>query len=353
MRPFLSDAGRTRAPSGNRHTRRTFLVTSGRFAVMGAALASGVGRARAAGAASQANVGLSNIACHAPTYAALSQGFFKDEGLDVTVVNTTATVNGALASLASGAIDAGTATLWSTIPPRLTPGKALGEIVVTAPIQRGCIALSVLADSDAQSLADLRGTKIAGSEFLFGSALVDAGVDPNFEIAWLPAPAAAEAFAVLQSGQFAAVQSADGQGALLEVVGAARMLVVNNTPPAESNYCCGVVMNASTIRNDRAKAAAITRAMMRGAAWSEANRSEIAAVMRDSMTMPAQREITQDDMEAALDMQAFVPMAETARPLLIAQFADYLSYGLPVDGPMDATTLVSRFFMPITDEVMA
>jgi ABC-type nitrate/sulfonate/bicarbonate transport system substrate-binding protein len=304
-----------------------------------------------AGAASQANIGLSNIACHASTYAALSQGFFNDEGLDVTIVNTT--VNGAIPLLASGAIDAGTATLWSTIPPRLSPGRVLGDIVVTAPIQRGCIALSVLADSDAQSLAGLRGTTVAGSEFLFGSALADAGVDPNVDIVWFPAPGAAEAFPVLQSGQFAAVQSADGQGALLEAVGAARMLVVNNTAPAEGTYCCGVVMNASSVKSDRAKAGAITRAMMRGSAWAEANRSEIAAQMRESMTMPAQREITQEDMEAALEMQAFVPMAEAARPILIDQFADYLRYGLPVDGPMDAATLVGRFFMPVTDEVIA
>jgi ABC-type nitrate/sulfonate/bicarbonate transport system substrate-binding protein len=354
MGPSLTVPGPGRSlQSPDGHTRRAFLIRSGQLAVMGAALASGVGRAKVAGAASQATIGLSNIACNAATYAALRQGFFKDEGLDVQVLDTTETAIGPIPALASGRIDAGTATLWSTIPPRLVPGRSLGDIVVTAPIQRGCIALSVLADSDVQSLADLRGAKIAGGEFLFGSALVDAGVDPNTEITWFPAPGAAEAFSVLQSGEFAAVQSADGQGALLEAVRAARMLVVNNSPPASGNYCCGVIMNASSVRGDTPRAAAITRAMMRGAAWAEANRSDIASDMRGSMTMPAQREITQEDMEAALEMQAFVPMAEAARPVLIAQFADYLRYGLPVDGPMDATTLVGRFFMPITDEVVA
>jgi len=225
--------------------------------------------------------------------------------------------------------------------------------VITAPLQRGCIALSVLADSKVQSLADLRGMKVAGSEFLFGSALAEAGLDPGADIVWSPAPAAAEVFATLQTGQFAAVQSADGQGALLEAVGAARMLVVNNTPPAESNYCCGSIMNASPVMSDRSRAAAITRAMMRGSAWAEAHRSETAEVMRPSMSVPAQREITQEDMEAALAMQAFIPMADAARQSLIDQFDQYLTYGLAVDGPMDATTLVSRIFLPVTEEFRA
>jgi hypothetical protein len=35
------------------------------------------------------------------------------------------------------------------------------------------------------------------------------------------------------------------------------MLVVNNSPPASGNYCCGVVMNASSVRGDTPRAAAM------------------------------------------------------------------------------------------------
>ena len=87
----------------------------------------------------------------------------------------------------------------------------------------------------------------------------------------------------------------------------------------------------------------------RGSAWAEAHRSETAEIMRPSMTIPTPRELSQEDMEAALAMQAFIPMAEAARPLLIDQFDQYLRYGLmTVDTPMDATNLVSRIFMPTT-----
>jgi ABC-type nitrate/sulfonate/bicarbonate transport system substrate-binding protein len=264
-----------------------------------------------------------------------------------------ADVNDILPALTSRTIDAGLTTVWAVIPPRLTAGSALGDLVITAPLQRGCLALSVPASSDVQSLDDLRGHKVAGSKFLYGRALAEAGVDPDREITWSPAPAAPEVVSTLRTGEFTAVQSADGQGALLEVVGVARMIAMNNMPPVESNYCCACMLNAASVASDRPRAAAITRALMRGAAWAEEHRSETADVMRPSMTVPAQREISREDMEAALAMQAFVPMAEAARPILVDQFDQYLTYGLPVEPPMSATTLVNRIFLPLTDELVA
>jgi ABC-type nitrate/sulfonate/bicarbonate transport system substrate-binding protein len=351
MISYLSRAATTMS-RGRGHTRRTFFVNSGRALLVGAGFAGGLGRVRVAGAASQVTLGLASVPCQAPAYAALSQGYFTDEGLDVAVVGV-AEVGDILPGLASGRIDAGLTTVWSVVPPRLTAGKALGDVVITAPLQRGCLALSVPAGSDIQSLEELRGQTVAGTRFLFGRAIFETGVNPDTEITWSPAPTAANVFATLQTGEFAAVQSPDGQGALLEVIGAARMIGMNNMPPSDSFYCCASVMNASSVTTDRSRAAAITRALMRGSAWSEENRTEAAELMRPAMTLPAQREITQEDMEAALAMQAFIPMAESARSILVEQFNDYMSFGLPVTPPLDAATLVDRIFVPLTDEVSA
>jgi ABC-type nitrate/sulfonate/bicarbonate transport system substrate-binding protein len=239
--------------------------------------------------------------------------------------------------------------IWSIVPPRLSPGHALGDIVVTAALQRGCIALVVQPDSEVQSLADLRGSKVAGGKFLFGTALAEAGVNPDVDITWSPAPAIADVLRTLNGGSFAAVQAANGQGALLEVVGQARMVAMNNMPPSDNNYCCGCLMTANSVRSDRSKAAAITRAMMRGSAWAEAHRSDTAAIIRPSITEPLGGDLSQEQMEAALAMMAFVPMAEAARPLLVDEFQQYMTYGLPVDGSMDPATVVNRIFVPVTD----
>jgi NitT/TauT family transport system substrate-binding protein len=351
MFSYLSALVANCPPRGGQ-TRRSFIVNSGRVMLLSAGLAKGLGRTRIASAASQVRIGVATVPCQAPTYAALAQGYFNDEGLDVVVV-TTDDVSNILPALTNRSIDAGLTTVWGVVPPRLTAagGKTLGDFVLTSPLQRGCLSLSVPASSDLQSLEDLRGQKVAGSKFLYGKALAEAGIDPG-EIIWSPAPAPADAFAKLQAGEFAAVQSPDGQGALLEAVGAARMIAMNNMPPVESNYCCACVMSASAVSTDRSRAAAITRALMRGSAWAEEHRSETAEVMRPSMTIPTQRELTQEDMEAALAMQAFVPMAEAARPILVDEFDQYLTYSLPVDTPMDAATLVDRIFLPVTDELV-
>jgi NitT/TauT family transport system substrate-binding protein len=342
--------------SAQGQTRRSFLVNSGRAMAIGGGIAIGFGHApivRAArlGAASQATIAMAPNPCHASTYATVAQGFFRDEGLDVTVMKVT----GGLALIANGTVDAGVDTFWSVIPPRLAPGRTLGDLVLTAGLQRGCIALSVPWDSEVQSFGDLRGQRVAGSKFLFAASIAEAGVDPDQDITWSPSPAVEDVFATLQTGEFGAVSSANSQAALLEVVGAARMLMVNNSPPSQNHYCCGSIMLASMVRTDPSKAAAITRAMMRGSAWAEAHRSETAELMRASITVPpAQREITHEDMEAALAMQEFVPMAESARPLLVQQFDEYLSYGLPVvESPMDAVRLVDRIYRPVTSELEA
>lgn len=338
--------------SARGRTRRRFIAESGGVVLVGAALAAGLGRVRVVSAASQVSIGMASVPCQAPAYAAVAQGYFEDEGLAPSVV-VYPEVGEIAPALASQKIDAGLTTVWAVVPPRLPAGTTLGDMVITAPLQRGCLALSVPTDSEVQTLAELRGMNVAGSKFLYGRAIAEAGVDPAVDIVWSPAPTAANVLATLQNGEFAAVQSPDGQGALLEVVGVARMIGMNNMPPSEINYCCACVMNASSVQSDRPRAAAITRALMRGSAWAEANRSETAELMRASMTLPAQREITQEDMQAALAMQAFVPMADAARPILISEFDEYMSYGLPVDPVMDATTLVSRIFMPLTDELSA
>jgi hypothetical protein len=44
-------------------------------------------------------------------------------------------------------------------------------------------------------------------------------------------------------------------------------------------------------------------------------------------------------------------MAESARPILVEQFVRNLNYGMPVEQPLDAATLVDRIYEPITDEL--
>ena len=50
-------------------------------------------------------IGVVGTPCHAPTYATLAQGFFKDEGLDATVVQLGS--NGTIPAVSAGGVDVG------------------------------------------------------------------------------------------------------------------------------------------------------------------------------------------------------------------------------------------------------
>jgi hypothetical protein len=64
-----------------------------------------------------------------------------------------------------------------------------------------------------------------------------------------------------------------------------------------------------------------------------------------------QNAVTLADWQAAMAVLAFVPMAEAARPILVDQFERFLKYGMPVEQPMDAATLVDRIYTPVTGEI--
>jgi NitT/TauT family transport system substrate-binding protein len=342
--------------------RRQFLVDSGRITFAALGLAAGLGPMnvvsatnRVVSAVNQVTIGVTETPCIAPAYVAVSQGFLKDEGLEATVVDLTTPGNlgraiDGPAGLISGRVDAVMSEFWSAVPPRVPSGVNLGDLVLTAALQRGCVALVVPPDSPIQSLADLSGQKVAAAKFLFGAPMADAGLNPDTDLTWGPAPSIADQLAVLQSGDFAAVQTINAQGILLERAGLARMIATNNMPPVDNDYCCGCMMLASNIQADRPRAAAITRALMRAAAWSENHHAEVA---QQILPLMVGQQVTQDDMEAALGVVAFVPLAENARPLLVDEFNRYLRYGLPLAQPMDATTVVSQILRPVTAELAA
>ena len=335
--------------------RRSFLVNSSRLMLGAAGLAAGLGRVRVAGAASRITIGVMETPCVAPAYVAVSQGFLRDEGIDATIVDVTLPGNLGLAidgenALASGHADALMNAVWTAVPPRTPTGLGLGDMQITAALQRGCMALVVPPDSAVQSLADLRGQTIAGTKFIFGAPMADAGLNPDVDVAWVPGPSTANLVPTLQSGEVAAVQSVDTQGVLLERAGLARSIAVNDMPPQQSDFCCGSMMLASSIQRDRPRAMAITRALMRATAWSEAHHAEAAQQMLEVL-QTEQNEVSLADWQAAMDVLAFVPMAEAARPILVDQFDRYLKYGMPVEQPIDAATLVDRIYGPLTDEI--
>jgi NitT/TauT family transport system substrate-binding protein len=224
-----------------------------------------------AGAASSVTVGYSKagLTCEGALFAAQAQGYFRDEGLELTAMALSGAAEVAT-EMMKGNVGAMQDPAWTLVQPLLPKGMNGGDMVATAGLQRGSMSLVVPATAAIRSGADLRGLKVwAGDRWrwMFGQPLRVAGLNPQQDIDWQPALPPAQVAAALTNQQVAAAMVHQPYAAAIESAGVGRILIAQNTPPLQDDYCCAVVVPGALVRSDRPKVAAITRALMRGSAW--------------------------------------------------------------------------------------
>jgi NitT/TauT family transport system substrate-binding protein len=288
------------------------------------------------------------LTCEAPVFVAQAQGYFKDEGLDVTLAGA---ANGAEAftRLTKGTADASPQPAINLLPQWLPAGVQLGDVVATAGLQRGCNSLLVANDSPYHSVADLKGQKVAAAppvRFLYGEPMAQAGLNPLKDINWQPALALPVIAAALANKDVAASAAPEPVSATLLAAGAARALVVQDMPPMMMDYCCSVVVPGALLRADRSKAAAITRALMRGSAWAAAHPNETAQMEVAGKYVKATLEVNQ----SAIGNIVFAPSVSDAQANNRDQLARIAKLGF-LDPATDVFALNDRIFVPITAEL--
>jgi NitT/TauT family transport system substrate-binding protein len=335
------------------YSRRSVLGGAGRIAA-GVAVGSLVGtgalaptRARAASAATVLFTSF-GFTCEAPVFVAVAQGYFKDEGLDVTLSGI-ANPTEAFTRLAKGSADVGPAPAFFLAPSWLPAGVNPGDIVATAGLERGCASLLVAASSPYKTIADLKGQKVAAADpwrFIFGEPMAQIGLDPKKDIDWqppLPLPAIA---AALANKSVAASFALEPLSAMLESTGVARALIVQDMPPMQMDYCCSAVVPGALVKADRSKAAAITRALMRGSAWAEAHRAETAQMEVTGKHVAA----TLADNQAGIKNIAFVPSVTAAQANTRDVFGRMIKLGY-LDSATDLSALLNQIYVPVTEDL--
>jgi NitT/TauT family transport system substrate-binding protein len=115
-------------------------------------------------------------------------------------------------------------------------------------------------------------------------------------------------YSLTQEKKVAAAQLHQPYAAGLEALGVGRMLLMQNMPPLQDDYCCSVIATQKLVRDDRAKAVAVTRALLRGARWIRAHPVESAQLEIDAKHVSANAVDNQRAM-ASLD---FFPSVEIA-----------------------------------------
>src|SRR5258708_39713954 len=166
-------------------------------------------------------VGYIGLTCEAPIFTAVEKGFFKEEGLDVTLVKCEwANYKDVLAL---GGFD----ITHHLVMYFLKPIEQGLDVKFLAGIHRGCLRVQAAANGNIQSVKDLRGKRIGvpgmgTPPFIFANRVLGAnGIDPGREITWVVFPAG-ELGLALAKGEVGAVPDSEPIGTLLLADGKVR-----------------------------------------------------------------------------------------------------------------------------------
>ena len=216
-------------------------------------------------------VGYIGLTCEAPIFTAVEKGFFKEEGLDVSLVKCD--WKNYKDVLALGGYD----VTHHLIMYFLKPIEQGLDVKFTGGIHRGCLRVQAATKGNIRTVADLRGKRIGvpgmgTPPFIFANRVLGAnGIDPSKEITWIVFPAG-ELGLALDKGEVDAVADSEPIGSMLLAQGKVRNIADQAADaPYKEEYCCAVLVNGKFLaRNPKASAAA-TRALLKSAKWVNAN----------------------------------------------------------------------------------
>ena len=219
--------------------------------------------------------------CEAPLYVAYHKGYFKKEGLDVTMVE--AGFDELKQGLASGKIDAAEGNFaWLK-----SIEQGLG-LKLTAGVHTGCIRAVVPANSTVKTVADLKGKTIGvdsiggGPQIALSVKLREAGLGPQKDVSW-KAYEGNLLDTALQKGEIQAYMTWDPFPPQAVADGKARYLLdIGQDKPFKDKYCCFIGIRSSLIKEDKETAAKITRAILAASDYVNEHPEEAAKIAVDN-----------------------------------------------------------------------
>ena len=269
-------------------------------------------------AENKVRVGYIGLTCEAPIFTAVEKGFFKEEGLDVTLVKCD--WKNYKDVLALGGYD----VTHHLVMYFLKPIEQGLDVKFTGGIHRGCLRVQAATKGDIRTVKDLRGKRIGvpgmgTPPFILANRVLGAkGIDASKEITWL-VYTAGELGLALDKGEVDAVADSEPIGSLLLAQGKVRNVADQAADaPYSDEYCCAVLVNGKFLaRNPKASAAA-TRALLKAAKWVEANPKAAAQLSVEAKYLAS----TVDMNTVAISHLRYVPSvsgAETAVKLASAE----------------------------------
>lgn len=203
--------------------------------------------------------------CTSAAPVAKERGIFARHGLDVDFVNFGGSTEQLLEAIATGKADGGIgmALRW------LKPLEQGFDVKITTGVHGGCMRLLGWKAGGFTSLASLKGKTIAISDQaspaknFFGLLLAKEGIDPERDVTWRNYPADLLPLAV-EKGEAHALADNDPRTYLFLKDPKLVEIATNLTGEFANRSCCVLALRGALVRDDRAVAAAVTRAILEG-----------------------------------------------------------------------------------------
>lgn len=288
-------------------------------------------------------IGTSNGAlCMAPVHIALDNGYLDEEFEAAGISYETVEVELAEASdfAASGKIDA-CVGLAAGLIPQIDNGL---EISFTGGLHTGCIKYYVKEDSGINGLEDLKGKKIgvpgiADTSVIFlKRKLNDLGIGvstDNMEVE-LVSYALTDLPLALENGAVDAVALHEPVAYQAEQeYGFQKILDLAEDEKFSNEYCCQIYVSNEAIEQYPEAAAAYTRALLKAAAFIQANPAEAAQLQLDNNQVDGDVAVH----EALLSSFNYTPSVSVAKDTFYATTEELISIGdLSEDIDLDSFT---------------
>ena len=293
-------------------------------------------------------VGYIGLTCEAPIFTAVEKGFFKEEGLEVSLVKCD--WKNYKDVLALGGYD----VTHHLIMYFLKPIEQGLDVKFTGGVHRGCLRLQAGVKSNIRSVADLRGKRIGvpgmgTPPFIFANRVLGAnGIDAGKDVTWVVFPAG-ELGLALDKGEVDAVADSEPIGSMLLTQGKVRNIADQAADlPYRDEYCCAVLVNGKFLaRNPKASAAA-TRALLKAAKWVETNPAAAAKLSVEGKYLAS----TVDQNTMAISHLRYVPSVSGAETAVKLASAEMKTAGM-LSPTTDVEALAKRSFVyleGVTDE---
>ncbi len=314
---------------------RCFLSLCALFALLGCSK-----NPQTTGETNKIRVGYIGLTCEAPIFSAVEKGFFKEEGLEVSLVKCE--WSNYKDVLALGGYD----ITHHLVMYFLKPVEQGLDVKFTGGIHKGCLRVQAAAKGNIRTVEDLRGKRIGvpgmgTPPFIFANRVLGShGINPGKEINWLVFPAAQLGLA-LDKGEVDAVANAEPIGSLLLADGKVRNIADQATDALyKDEYCCAVIVNGKFLAKNPKTTAAATRALLKGAKWVNTNPAAAAKLSVEKKYLASNAELN----SIALSHLRYMPSVSGAEDAVKSAAAEMKKAGMLLKST-DVEGLAKRAFV--------